>query len=394
MKTQEYLERLQAMEKTMEARKKAIIKQLSKRSEYPEVGDIFMFKKSKTLGLQWVVMKLHQKQNNEQFMLIVAADDNPIEGSKDIAISDDFFGPLILRCNQAIWIDKNDFNDIEKIRTGILENRHRQRAIDKVKQIFKNKIRSTLWQQETDIEPEYEEWMSAIYQDYKTLEQNIQEKSAEVIEIKKNKLSESFIIVLFLYPEHKLSLNIYLKNGKAFLKQIVPEDGDFNSLQGTFNFLKIGGYHFDFKYVDDECVCELKPHQISSIAKALDLPEFYQNWEATLENKKKCLSKLAKFFTEIDTNISTSTDNLEISLLPKKLWQSFDQSQQIFMTSLCNMVNDVNSWLRFFNLSHNTMATTFSKTPSEQNNELKIVVMKQLADYIKKVDSANDNVNK
>ncbi|WP_069471209.1 DUF1822 family protein [Candidatus Marithrix sp. Canyon 246] len=158
--SQNPLERLHQLADTMKTKLEKVANKLSQLPKTPQAGDIFRIDNQKTIGLlQWVLLYSQAEQ-----WFIVPADDNPMTGTTDIAISEKALcGPLTLRCSQGIWIPETNLD--LSLRVGVLENWHLYRAIDKVK----GKIQSTAWQRETEADPEYEEWMEQVIQERETL---------------------------------------------------------------------------------------------------------------------------------------------------------------------------------------------------------------------------------
>jgi hypothetical protein len=155
--------RQKSFEKVSEIERKQVLlkEKLSQRvATVPQVGDIFVFKHPKTLGIQWVV--LCSDEQNPQHLWIVPADDTPMVGSTDIELPKSALcSPLTLRCDYRLSIDKKQFD--MNLRVSILEERQRQRALDKLKQISEQNVRSSVLQQETDNDLDYEEWMEQVY---------------------------------------------------------------------------------------------------------------------------------------------------------------------------------------------------------------------------------------
>jgi hypothetical protein len=262
--------RISEMTAAMEKKQKDIAKQLSDRAEYPEVGDIFILDDPANINLQWVVLESHQK--DEQFLLTVAADTNPMVGSSDIGISDKVLcGPLTLRCHQAIWINKNDLNQMKNLRIGVLENWHRQRGIDKVQQIANKQLRSTILQQNIDKEPAYEDWIIQVNQEQFKKIENEAENDLPIA---------CFSFVARLEPRRQLELEIDWEEGKALLLQ--SYEGEPEPPIETFQSLYIGEHRFEFEKSDADWECELSANEVSEIAKVLNLAEPYQNWAASL----------------------------------------------------------------------------------------------------------------
>jgi hypothetical protein len=309
MFTQNRLNDLQQLAAKIEAKENLLADKLRQLPKSPQEGDIFIFEQGDKLGLEWVVLFPHHK--NEQLLLTVPADDNPMAGSTDITISEDALcGPLTLRCSQGMWIHKTDF-DMES-RVGILENWHWQRALNKTKQIFENNLQSTAWQREKDADPEYKEWMTLVSQDHEALRQALQEKPNEckVIETDESYVPlVIFTFVLSLYPQRKLRLNVNWTDGSALLEQIEPPGGG----------LQIGDHHFKFEKDDDEWLCEVSPEEVSHIAKALNLPKPYQNWESTMDIKQTLQKRVRTSWSE-------------------KAWIFLTAAQQEFMKFLLDTV--------------------------------------------------------
>lgn len=164
--------RQKSLEKIAETEhKQALLKdKLSQRSATtPQVGDIFVFKHPETLGIQWVVLRCDE--TNPQRVLIVPADDTPLVGSTDVELPKSALcSPLTLRCEYSLSIHQANLD--MNLRVGILEERHQQRALDKLKQISEQKVRSSILQQETDDDLDYEEWMEQVYQAREVLGNN------------------------------------------------------------------------------------------------------------------------------------------------------------------------------------------------------------------------------
>jgi hypothetical protein len=158
------LEQLHQLAKTMEKKLEKVANKLSQLPKTPQAGDIFRIDNQNTMALlQWVLLYSQSEQ-----WFIVPADDNPMTGTTDIAISEKALcGPMTLRCSQGIWIPETNLD--LNLRVGVIENWHLYRAIDKTKQVFEGKIQSTVWQRETEADPEYDEWMEQVIQERQAL---------------------------------------------------------------------------------------------------------------------------------------------------------------------------------------------------------------------------------
>ncbi len=158
---EQFRQKTSEMVSEIERRQTLLKEKLSQRSATtPQPGDIFVFKHPDTLGIQWVV--LHFDEQNPQRLLAVPADDTPMVGSTDVQLPKSALcSPLTLRCEYGLWIHKTKFE--MNLRVGVLEERHQQRVLDKMTQISEKNVRSTILQQETDDDLDYEQWMEQVY---------------------------------------------------------------------------------------------------------------------------------------------------------------------------------------------------------------------------------------
>ena len=273
MFTQEQLKNLHQLNTELEHKRKLLDKKLSELPPYPHNGDIFMFDNPDSIGLQWVVLYSYENK----LFLTVPADTNPIVGSTDIAISKSgLCGAITLRCSQYAWIDKADFD--LNLRVGILENWHLQRATNKINQIFENNIQSKSWQKETDVNPEYDKWITQVNYGRKTLKQIAQLNDFKVIE--SNEEDVLMLCVSLALFDSELQLEVFWEDGTA---QLVGE---------KFKFLALNDYIFEFIEEDEEWLCELSPEMVSKIAKVLKLAQPYQEWETSIANRQSLQNKV------------------------------------------------------------------------------------------------------
>ncbi|MCK5716115.1 MAG: hypothetical protein KAH77_01400, partial [Thiomargarita sp.] len=181
MFTQSRLNDLKKLAYTIEAKEEELATKLKKLPNSPQDGDIFLFKQGGELGLEWIVLFSHHK--NDDLLLTIPADNNPMVGSTDITISEKALcGPLTLRCAQGVWIHKTDFQ--MSLRVGFLENRHWLRALNKTEQVFDGNLRSTVMQKENDTVPEYEEWMDLVSREQEILRYALHEQPSESVTLR------------------------------------------------------------------------------------------------------------------------------------------------------------------------------------------------------------------
>ena len=212
-------------------------------------------------------------------------------GSMDIEIDDGSCDRIILRCGQTVWIDKDDFNQMKKLRIGVLDNWHRQRAIDKINQIKRDKLRSTTWQRATDINPEYKEWMNLVNQGH-----------LKQIETEKQIIAPEFAFEWRLNPQRKLYIDLHWLNGEATLTQTYDEDATIPP-EDTLESFSLSGYSFKLEEDDEEWISDLKPEQVGQIAKAIGLPKPYQYWEyycAQIQSIRKKLYSAPLLLTRME----------------------------------------------------------------------------------------------
>jgi hypothetical protein len=132
-------EKMSEITRQQQAKQALLDKALSQRQAPPQVGDIFIH--PKTIGFEWVT--LCEDENDPKKFVVVLADDAPMVGSTDVELPvSALYSPLILRCDHILSICKIDFGKLQRV--GILEEWHRLRALDKVKQISDKKFRITL----------------------------------------------------------------------------------------------------------------------------------------------------------------------------------------------------------------------------------------------------------
>ncbi|MEN8217513.1 MAG: hypothetical protein ABFS56_14315 [Pseudomonadota bacterium] len=271
------------------------IKKLSQRPKHPQPGDLFAFDIPETLGLQWAVLMPHP--DNEQLLFTVPADDNPMVGSTDIAISENALcGPLTLRCDRGVWIHQTDFNMTGRV--GFLENGDLQCALEQVKHMFNGTLQSTTWQMENDADPYYDEWMSQVVSRGQfALENAVQEISSEDMEtldvIQLNdfewiKTSQDGPIFAWrLDRQREVCLALSKKEGTARLIQSYNDGQNWNGDVLWPIFFQ--QHRFDF--VDDEGqgVCQITPAWVREIAKAFNF-----NLPEPLQEPTTWLSRLVK----------------------------------------------------------------------------------------------------
>lgn len=131
---------------------------LSQRPPPPVLGDILSLPPTAARWLGWVVVSRRAETNH---YLVVPADTSPLTGSTDLVISRRALcGPLVLRLGARRWWPKRLLGDGERI--GFLEDWHLDRAQSMLMQLLKGSLAVMPWQQQTDLDPDYQAWLETV----------------------------------------------------------------------------------------------------------------------------------------------------------------------------------------------------------------------------------------
>lgn len=317
------------MDSEMAIKQKKLREKLNRRPNHPQERDIFLLAHPETMGLEWVILR--KDENDPELFLTVPADDNPMVGSADVDLPDGALcSPLTLRCQHSLFLKKDDF-DLKR-RVGILENWHWYRALDQMKQLSEGDLISTISQQETDDEFEYEEWMKQVQSEREILRKAM-DGMAQLIDFEWIGTSEEDVVApefTFAWRfdrQRQVQLKVYLQDGSARLiqtyggKKKLPD----NMLQP----LQFYDHYFEIptKYVKAKVWrCQLSSEWVSKIAKAFNLPEPYQDWDFSI----RTIQRLLKLVVELNKSLKglytyTNHEIWKLYSLLSDAWRGFLQ---------------------------------------------------------------------
>lgn len=125
----------------------------------PGPGDLLLAAETSELPIEWAIIE--QDPHDMSRCLAVPADFNPMAGSADVEVQNDrATGPLTLRCKFGIWIDSAAFDT--HLRSGFLLPEDVRRASRKLMQIEAGTLEASAAQQDTDDDPEYQDWIKNV----------------------------------------------------------------------------------------------------------------------------------------------------------------------------------------------------------------------------------------
>ncbi len=128
------------------------------RDQPPRPGDLFVLAATANLPVEWAVLG-HDPEGPDG-LLAVAADSNPLAGSADVTVAAADGGPLTLRCAFAVRLGSERFESAR--RTGFLAPGSLERARRKRAEIEAGALTGSMLEEETDAEPEYEDWVESV----------------------------------------------------------------------------------------------------------------------------------------------------------------------------------------------------------------------------------------
>lgn len=108
--------------------------------------------------LAWAVLRRGEGEN--QRLLLVAADVNPLVGSGDVAVNGPVGGSLTLRCRFAVWVNERKLGATTLL--GILPPESLSRAESRWQAVAAGRSVATFSEQETEEDPEYQDWLEEV----------------------------------------------------------------------------------------------------------------------------------------------------------------------------------------------------------------------------------------
>jgi len=123
-----------------------------------EVGDLFVLEATSDFPVEWALL---DRRGAEGPFLAVPGDSHPFLGSRDLEVGTST-GLLTLRCQAGLWLEPAAFEP--GLRVGTLEPGDLERARLKVREVAQRGFTPDPFLEETDLSPEYEEWMRDVVQ--------------------------------------------------------------------------------------------------------------------------------------------------------------------------------------------------------------------------------------
>lgn len=125
----------------------------------PRLGDIFLFAEAGAAPVEWLAVE--QDPEDLRRLLVVAVDDNPLIGSRDVEVPPEAGASLgSIRCDLGVWLDGKTLDP--ELRTGVLALEHVSRVRHKRQAIEAGSSVGSLLEQEVDQDPEYLEWRETV----------------------------------------------------------------------------------------------------------------------------------------------------------------------------------------------------------------------------------------
>ena len=123
-----------------------------------EVGDLFVFESTSDFPVEWALL---ERRGAEGPFFAVPGDSHPFLGSRDVEVETST-GLLSLRCQAGLWLEPAAFEP--GLRVGTLEPEALDRARLKAREVAQKGFAPDPFLEETDLSPEYEEWMREVVQ--------------------------------------------------------------------------------------------------------------------------------------------------------------------------------------------------------------------------------------
>ncbi len=134
----------------------ALEAELAERGGPPQPGDVYLFRATADLGLEWVVVATA----DDGRLLVVPVDTHGYVGSADLEISGAELGPLSLRFGHGLWLDATTFDP--GLRSGALEPGDLARAQARQTELEAGKATASRRSREVDSDPEYRQWQATL----------------------------------------------------------------------------------------------------------------------------------------------------------------------------------------------------------------------------------------
>jgi hypothetical protein len=137
----------------------AVQAKIAAKENGPSAGDLYVFKGSAAVGIEWALILQHPDDGSLWFM--VPLDQNPMVGTWDVAVAESSEGgPGTLRCSRGIWVHKDDL--WIGARSGFLEQWYVDKAKDRLAEIVNPERDPKRIRSDVDFDPEYEDWIDEV----------------------------------------------------------------------------------------------------------------------------------------------------------------------------------------------------------------------------------------
>ncbi len=125
----------------------------ARRSEPTRPGDVYLSRRTADFPVEWLVVETAEDDR----ALVVALDDHPYAGSRDLELAaESLGGAAVVRCDVEAWIDGSDLEP--ELRTGTLAAAEVERLRRKRRAIDKEELEPSLLEEVVDGDPEYRRW--------------------------------------------------------------------------------------------------------------------------------------------------------------------------------------------------------------------------------------------
>ncbi len=122
----------------------------------PRTGDVLRLDETAELAVLWALVEYDA---NVRRFLAVAADTSPLVGSTDVEVPpESTSGALSLRCGVEVWLGEDEIDAAHRVGslTGAIVEEVREKRAEIASG---DDVEGRLFAQETDIDPEYRDWM-------------------------------------------------------------------------------------------------------------------------------------------------------------------------------------------------------------------------------------------
>jgi hypothetical protein len=133
--------------------------QPAQRSGPPAPGDLYALAEDETAALEWLAVYPHP--DDSSLLLIVPADDFPLVGTPDVALSGDpARRHLTARCGQGLWVPAGLLEPHRRV--GFLPDQGLRPVRQKLADLARGRLAGNEEQQQVDADPEYAEWLTLL----------------------------------------------------------------------------------------------------------------------------------------------------------------------------------------------------------------------------------------